>query len=72
MVEEPLEDLESVNIETWQKLHGHAIVAGERLQEKTNKSVTCHFCRGSIELVENLRTWFHLDVPVPERKPSIT
>ena len=30
-VEEPLEDLESENIETWQKLHAHAIVAGERL-----------------------------------------
>ena len=28
MVEEPLEDLESENIKTWQKLHrGHAIVA---------------------------------------------
>ena len=32
MVEEPLADLE--NTKTWQKLHGHAIVAGERLQEK--------------------------------------
>ena len=40
MVEEPLSDLESENTETWQKLHGHATVAGERLQEKINKSVT--------------------------------
>ena len=30
-VKEPLADLEST--ETWQKIHGHAIVAGERPQE---------------------------------------
>ena len=51
-VEEPLADLESN--ETWQKIHGHAIVAGERLQEKINESVTCRFCQGSVQLVENL------------------
>ena len=56
-VEEPLEDLESQNIETWQKLQ----------QEKTNGSVTCRFCQGGAELVENVRTWVHLDVSVPER-----
>ena len=56
-VEEPLEDLESENIETWQKLQ----------QEKTNESVTCRFCHGSVELVENVRTWVHLHVSVPER-----
>ena len=57
MVEEPLEDLESENIEKWQKLQ----------QEKTNKSVTCPFCQGSVELVENVRTWVHLDISVPEQ-----
>ena len=41
MVEEPLEDLESENIEIWQKLQ----------QEKTNES---RFCQGSIALVENV------------------
>ena len=59
-VEEPLEDLESENIEKWQKFQ----------QEKTNKSVTCRFCQGSVELVENVGTWVHLqhlDVSVPER-----
>ena len=40
------------------------MVAGERLQEKINELVTCLFCQGNVELVENLRTWFHLDVPV--------
>ena len=55
-VEEPLEDLESENIEKWQKLQ----------QEKTNKSVTCRFCQGSVELVEHVRTWVHLDVSMPE------
>ena len=51
-VEEPLTDLEST--ETWQKFYGHAIVAGQRLQEKINESVTCRFCQESVELVENL------------------
>ena len=37
-VEEPFADLEST--ETWQKIHGHAIIAGERLQKKMNESVT--------------------------------
>ena len=63
-----LEDLERENTETRQKFHGPTIVAGERLQEKIDESLTCRFCQGSIELVENLRTWFHLDVPVAERK----
>ena len=49
-----------------------ATIAGERLQEKINKSVTWRrFCQGSVELVENLRTWFHLDVSLPERKLSV-
>jgi len=53
-VEEPLADLKGENTEIWQKLHGHAIVAGERQQEKINESVTCCFCQGNVELVENL------------------
>ena len=56
-VEEPLEDLESEDIETRQKLQ----------QEKTNESVACRFRQGSVELVENVRTWVHMDVSVPER-----
>ena len=51
-VEEPLADLEST--ETWQKFYGHAIVAGQRLQEKINEPVTCRFCQESAELVKNL------------------
>jgi len=61
----------------WQKLHGHAIVAGERLREKINESVPCRFCQGSVELVKNLgsknglgSTWI-FDVSVPERKLSV-
>ena len=54
-VEEPLADLESENTEKWQKLLGHTIVAGEKLQDKINESVTCRFCQGSVELMENLR-----------------
>ena len=72
-VEEPLGDLESENTETWRKLHGRAIVAGERLQEKISESVTCLFCHGNVELVENLQqTWFHLHVPVKAvRRPKL-
>ena len=54
MVEESLADLE--NTETWQKLHGHTMVAGERLQEKINKLVICRFCQASVELAENLES----------------
>ena len=39
-VEEPPTDLESENTEKWQKLHGHTIVGGEKLQDKINESVT--------------------------------
>ena len=53
-VEESLADLEST--ETWQTFYGHAIVAGPRLQEKINESVTCRFCQESVELVENLES----------------
>ena len=55
-VEEPLTDLESKNTKTWQKLNGHPIIAGERLQEKINESVTCRFFQGSVELMENLQS----------------
>ena len=71
-VEKPLEDLESENTDTWQQLHGHAIVAGDRLQEKINELVTCLFCHGNVELVENLQTRFHLHVPVKAvRRPKL-
>ena len=76
-VEEPLADLESENNETWQKLHGHAIAAGERPEEKINESVPCRFCQESIELEENLGSKNGLgstgifDVSVPERKSSV-
>ena len=38
--------------------------AGERLQEKIIESVTCLFCHGNVELMENLRTWLHFNIPV--------
>ena len=39
---------------TWQKLSGHSITAGKRLQEKFDKAVTCRFCQGNVELLENV------------------
>ena len=48
-------------LQIWKALkHGKSsmatlyIVAGQRLQEKINESVTCRFCQESVELVENL------------------
>ena len=43
----------------------------ESKNTETNESVTFHFCQGSVEVVENLRTWFHLDVLVAERNLSV-
>ena len=43
----------------------------ESKNTETNESVTCRFCQGSVEVVENLRTRFHLDVPVAERNLSV-
>ena len=38
----------------------------------THKSLTFdRFCQGSIEVVENLCTWSHLDVPVTEWNLSV-
>ena len=34
--------------------------------KKTNRFTTCRFCQGSVQVVENLHTLFHLDVPVAE------
>ena len=42
----------------------------ESKNTERNESVTCRFCQGSVEVVENLRNWFHLDVPVAERNLS--
>ena len=43
----------------------------ESRNTETNESVTCRFCQGNVEVVEKLRTWFHLDVPVAEQNLSI-
>ena len=43
----------------------------ESKNTETNESVTFRFCQGSVEVVENLRTWFHLDVLVAERNLSV-
>ena len=43
----------------------------ERAAKRRMRPVGRRFCQGSVELVENLRTMFHLDVPLPERKLSV-
>ena len=56
--------------ETWQKLSGRSIIAGERLQEKFHEAVTCRFYQGNVEILENVSNekwpWFDLDAPVPK------
>ena len=43
----------------------------ERAAKRRMRPVGRRFCQGSVELVENLPTWFHFDVPLPERKLSV-
>ena len=40
--------------ESWQKLAGRTIVAGDRLQENLLKSVSCRFCHADVTLLENV------------------
>ena len=51
-VEEP--DQVGDDSETWQKLNGHAFISGEKLQEQLDEAVTCRFCQGSMQLLENV------------------
>ena len=40
--------------ESWQKLTGRTIVAGDRLEENLLKSVSCQFCHADVTLLENV------------------
>ena len=48
------ESAESDSQETWQKLAGRAIVAGDCLQDNLLKSVSCLFCHADVTLLENV------------------
>ena len=40
--------------ESWQKLAGRTIVAGDRLQENLLKSVSCQFCHADVTFLDNV------------------
>ena len=48
------ESAEPDSQESWQKLAGRTIVAGDRLQENLLKSVSCRFCHADVTLLENV------------------
>ena len=47
------ESAEPDSQESWQKLAGRTIVAGDRLQDNLFKSVSCRFCHADVTLLEN-------------------
>ena len=41
---------------TWKTISGRAIVSREKLLEKLDESVSCQFCRGRVQVMENVAT----------------
>ena len=41
---------------TWKTISGRAIVSSEKLLEKLDESVSCRFCQGRVQVMENLAT----------------
>ena len=41
---------------TWKTISGRAIASSEKLLEKLDESVSCRFCQGSVQVVENVAT----------------
>ncbi|CAH3040416.1 unnamed protein product, partial [Porites lobata] len=54
---------------TWKTISGRAIVSREKLLEKLDESVSCRFCRGRVQVMENVATkhgLFYLENPARE------
>ena len=41
---------------TWKTISGRAIVSSEKLLEKLDESVSCRFCQGRVQVMENVAT----------------
>ena len=41
---------------TWKTISGRAIVSSEKLLEKMDESVSCRFCQGRVQVMENVTT----------------
>lgn len=47
-------EAEEIDEEKWTKLKGRSIVSGERLQERLGDAVSCRFCQGDVNIMENV------------------
>ena len=47
-------EAEEIEEEKWTKLKGRSIVSGERLQERLGDAVSCRFCQGDVNIMENV------------------
>ena len=53
---------------TWKAISGRAIASSEKLPEKLDESVSCRFCQGRVQVMEDAATkhGFYLENPVRE------
>ena len=49
-------EAEEIDIENWTKLKGREISSGERLQERLWDAVSCRFCQGDVDIMENVKS----------------
>ena len=57
-------EAEEIEEEKWTKLKGRSVVSGERLQERLGDAVSCRFCQGDVNIMENVLSFyfvFHAD-----------
>ena len=47
-------EAEEINEEKWTKLKDRSIVSGERLQERLGDAISCRFCQGDVNIMENV------------------
>ena len=47
---------EEIDEENWTKVKGRSIVSGERLQERLGDAVSCRFCQGDVDIMENVKS----------------
>ena len=51
-------EAEEIEEEKWAKLKGRSIVSGERLQERLGDAVSCRFCQGDVNIMENVLSFY--------------
>ena len=43
-----------IDKEKWRKLKGRSVVSGERLQERLGDAISCRFCQGDVNIMDNV------------------